>query len=392
MPSANKLINFAVSNVSVPAWWTAAADKTWTPISGDATDGGRRFLQDVRPSGVGTSEIRYVMEAWCGGTINQDRKEMVLASNGGHGNYGGNEVYVFKFNQAIPAWYRMTDPSSAAIDGTESNGRKVDGTPLSTHSYANHAYGMNGKIYLCMMGSNHESGAGSNRVWAWNRENFTANTGTRGWTDLGLAGTNSTVDDGFADYDPLTNRIFFGQRREPGSRQFGYVDCATDAVTSLALGGVNFTGTGTATYSMGRVIYRGSESVFLCFGDNARRTINCQSPTALSTPAFTGTLPSAYDGMVYDAVHSQLIGWDAGTNNIVVCDVPANLLTGTYNWRTVSPAGGTAPAAMPSGDPYNGIYGRWNIIRDMGDGRSALVLAATTSNDVYVYKIPAAGL
>jgi hypothetical protein len=312
---------------------------------------------------------------------------MVLASNGGHTNYTGNEVYVFKFNQATPAWYRMTDPSSAAMDGTESNGRKVDGTPLSTHSYANHAYGMNGKIYLCMMGSNATSGAGSNRVWAWDRNNFSANTGTRGWSDLGLAGTGSTVDDGFADYDPITNRIWFGQRREPGSSQFGYVNCSTDAVTALALGGVNFSGSGTATYSMGRVIYRGSESVLLCYGDNARRTINCQSPTSLSTPTFSGTLPAAYDGMVFDAEHEQLIAWRASTSDLLVSDLPTNMLTGTYAWQLVSAVAGNPGAASP-----NGTYGRFNIIRDMGDGRSALVLVNNTTSQVYVYKIPQSGL
>jgi chitodextrinase len=371
-----------------PAWWAALPDKTWTAIGGSASDGGTPTLEGVRPAGVGTSTIRYVMESWNGATINQDRKELTLASNGGHENYDGNEVYVFKFNQATPAWYRMTDPSSAATDGTESNGRKVDGTPLSTHSYANHAYGMNGKIYLCMMGSNWRSGAGSNRVWAWDRNNFSANTGTRGWIDLGFAGTGSTVDDGFADYDPITNRVWFGQRRESGTKQFGYVNCADDTVTALtvAMGSFSPSG-GTGAYSIGRVIYRGAESVFLCFGDAARRTINCQSPTALSTPTFTGTLPAAYDGLVFDAAHNQLIAWRASTSDLLVADLPTNLLTGTYNWQIVTATGGNPGAALT-----NGTYGRFNIIRDMGDGRSALVLVNGAASPVYVYKIPAAGL
>jgi hypothetical protein len=60
--------------------------------------------------------------------------------------------------------------------------------------------------------------------------------------------------------------------------------------------------------------------------------------------------------------------------------------SGTWVWSTVN-GGGTGPDSVPGAN----TYARWNTIRNMGDGRQAIIVCSDV-NAVHVYKVPAAGL
>jgi hypothetical protein len=61
---------------------------------------------------------------------------------------------------------------------------------------------------------------------------------------------------------------------------------------------------------------------------------------------------------------------------------------GAFRYSTVPGAGDVATTATN----YRGTYGKFNIVEDMGDGQSALVLATDTNGPVLVYKLPTGGL
>ena len=50
-------------------------------------------LSDVSPSPVPPGSRHAIVTAWTGGCVDQDRGELILAANGGHTDYAGNEVY-----------------------------------------------------------------------------------------------------------------------------------------------------------------------------------------------------------------------------------------------------------------------------------------------------------
>ncbi len=72
---------------------------------------------------------RAVVVAWGGGAASD---EALYITGGGHSDYGGNEVYGFRF--ADLTWERLTDPSPYR---PECKGicRTLDGTPTSAHTY-----------------------------------------------------------------------------------------------------------------------------------------------------------------------------------------------------------------------------------------------------------------
>jgi hypothetical protein len=59
---------------------------------------------------------------------------------------------------------------------------------------------------------------------------------------------------------------------------------------------------------------------------------------------------------------------------------------GTWVWSSFTP-NGSGPSSVPGHDTYT----RWNTIRDMGDGRQAIIVCSNI-NAAHVYKVPAAGL
>lgn len=84
--------------------------------------------QSLYDSMRGIMGILGLTAAWSGGAYDTSRERLILWG-GGHGDYGGNEIYVFDMNKL--AWERLNDPSPGPYD------QKVlsDGAPASVHTY-----------------------------------------------------------------------------------------------------------------------------------------------------------------------------------------------------------------------------------------------------------------
>ena len=115
-----------------------------------------------------------VTNNWVGGTVDQDRGEFVLAANGGHQGYWGNEVYVCPLRDEAPAWQRITAPSPASAVGAGAYGRNSacrysDGRPSSSHAYNRPCWG-NGKVWLAGIDSEYTPvGWFSSACYSFNR-------------------------------------------------------------------------------------------------------------------------------------------------------------------------------------------------------------------------------
>jgi hypothetical protein len=90
-------------------------------------------MRDVRHSfdlnGGPLWDVSCVISCWCGGAFDTKRERLVVWG-GGHGQYGGNELYAFNMN--LLKWERVNDPSPVDQDA---DCCYPDGTPASPHSY-----------------------------------------------------------------------------------------------------------------------------------------------------------------------------------------------------------------------------------------------------------------
>ena len=103
MATANKTFRFVVgAGLSNPAWYQSATDKQWTSL----TAGAAPQLSNVNPcpgngcSYSGNTGQASVILANVGATASPD--SMIIAFQGGHADYAGNEVYEYMFSEDAP--------------------------------------------------------------------------------------------------------------------------------------------------------------------------------------------------------------------------------------------------------------------------------------------------
>jgi hypothetical protein len=97
-----------------PRWFLDQPAMTWVAI---AVHGTLRAAHDAAPEQAGSmiGSVKNITGSWTGGCVDQTRGELILAANGGHANYAGNEVYACQIRSEAPAWYRLTDQSPLEV-------------------------------------------------------------------------------------------------------------------------------------------------------------------------------------------------------------------------------------------------------------------------------------
>jgi hypothetical protein len=90
-----------------------------------------------RPSVNVSNNPIEIIAAWNGGTVDTLRSRMLLAANGGHDSYAGNEVYAV--NASPPSVERIRN-HSPLTGSSNSSPALADGTPTSRHTYGGVCY------------------------------------------------------------------------------------------------------------------------------------------------------------------------------------------------------------------------------------------------------------
>jgi hypothetical protein len=97
-----------------PRWFLAQPEQTWRAVAVNDT---LRAAHGASPSQARNiiSTPNNITTSWTGGCVDQSRGELILPANGGHANYGGNEVYACQIRSETPAWFRLTDQSPVEV-------------------------------------------------------------------------------------------------------------------------------------------------------------------------------------------------------------------------------------------------------------------------------------
>src|SRR6185436_1597589 len=102
--------------------------------------------------------------------------------------------------------------------------------------------------------------------------------------------------------------------------------------------------------------------------------LNLANPSAGLTPIETGGSSSPGSGAVYHKPSRAVLSWNNSGSTLRKLSIPSNPLGSGYSWSTISAASGNSVSPQAFDGDFQGSYSKFNIIEDMGNGQSALVL------------------
>lgn len=399
-----------------PAWFVNMPNQTWTQIAAGAGFGSAyqngSTLDNVVSNVYGGQE--GLVNAWNGGAVDQSLNELSIFASGGHGAYAGNEAYVCKIDAAVPGWIRLNTPTpnSQVVSPTavNQNVQNLDGSPIPTHTYS-HSVAANGFLWRHAAPAQGGGVFDSTVVFKFNRASLVGQSlplSTAGpWTNLGLgvptlAGGGNLVagwlEGSSSIYERMNNNIW--TMFVDGADGNGIGCYSTNATTGIhTQWPFSIQGTPVACSALAYGLRNANDPgiwAHLDYENGAFKFVDLNNPSGqtggLSTLTLSGTLSVGEGaGMVYHPASRAFLLWDNSGANLQKVVVPVTSpVSGTYVASTVSPASGNT--VIPSTAQGNGTFSRFNIIEDMGNGQSALVVFNDLSQPIYVYKLPVNGV
>ncbi len=328
----------------------------------------RDVFAPVNPSLLGGPS--GVVGAWSGGAFDTKRDRMIVWG-GGHGDYYGNEIYVFDLNSL--KWTRVNDPSFVEAGVAEfPSGYYTDGNPVSRHTYNYLQYLPDPIDRFCSFGGAGlwQSGQyGTSHVDCFN---FDKNLWeTQKFPDTPSAGIGANTA-----YDPVTQSLWqHGGYADTGMSR---LDLKTGQWTQLWRPFTN------AGYTLG--YYRTSDldpllKQFIAVGANKIITwdLNNIGPTNYGTEITTtgpqNIVAASSPGFIYVPDLMAFVGWGGG-KDLYKLDLA------TKTWTTM-PLSANSAATPPAVQSNWGTFGRMRY----SPKKKVIVLITGDSNNVLVYKV-----
>ena len=392
----------ALAGRVIPSWVSAAAVGTWGTVPATNT------LADLNPANNAAINPNYpaapewyntqdrIISAWNSMSVNQTTGELWIWG-GGHGDYGGNEPYVFDPRSNTPSWVMRRYPSGAignpitdggggtapAIVAASATGFYSDGRPRPIHTY-------NGIVYVPGRGM-----CATNLYAVFPHVNGPSkavyfNEATNDWgllsdyTSLG----NSNAWNGGSCYDPSRNCVWL-----LGNGTFNMVklDCATGIGTRY--GAVdNHAQRCTLKYDVASdLVYILSESDSGGWLDFPSRmsVFDPVNSVFYVLPTPTGALPTSQiisgNAIVWDEAGGRMLLWNyAGDRTQVgVLTRPAAGNLRTTAWAASSFTIDGSNTTTPPVAQVNGTFGRFDYLPNLG----VCVLVNATNQPVYFFKV-----
>lgn len=434
---------------AAPSWFLAQPERTWKAVASGSNQT-LKYASENPPQPALDSPFD-VTKCYTGACVDQVRGEYVMAANGGHANYMGNEVYACQIRSENPAWYRLLDRSPDSVvsppfrsgSTSESTANRKDaqghipagyaamfqdGRMRAQHGWHSNIF-TNNRVWYPVQESPTGVGYSSAHAWCFNRGHgglagapgqtplaWSNDAGPWEWlgtSDAGLKGDQSkSANFGTAPpaaLDPVTGKIWYS-REDYGQNLWASLDTSTKAIRS-ATGSANTTSSSWAAVVVdptGLDLWR--FFVINCRDDNMLAILNLKASNPYAASAWTRVAVSNPAvirgglGAVYHKASRSILLYDASDMrdaSIYKLRVPTNS-DGTYaggTWQVSSVAAGSGGANPSTGVPTGGgnasgqyTWSKFNIVEDMGNRQSALVVCMDNNSPVYVYKLPVLGV
>jgi hypothetical protein len=305
------------------------------------------------PPSMGTPTS--IMSAWTGGVWDPVREALILPGNGGHGDYGGNEVYAFFLSSL--SWQRLTDPSPVHPPNRTIEALP-DGRPASRHTYGGVSFLPTVDKVFVTGGSLWGDGGGSRGAW-------TFDVPSRTWERRADApGSQVTA---MTTYDPVTKLVF---SLIQNGRLVAY-DPAKNSWSERGSAGT------WAEYDPARtmVLHPGRRTLLVVGGGKTTMFDISRSYASVQPLSTTGGDPivnAQGPGLVYDPVTDRIVGW-AGGGDVYSLDLASRV------WTRQPPAS----PAVPGPAPNQGTYGKWQYI----PSKNVFIAATRIDESVWLYRL-----
>jgi MYXO-CTERM domain-containing protein len=325
----------------------------WYEIPGSHLD---PLFPDPRPAG--NSGPAAVVDAWGGGGFDSVHERLFLWG-GGHGDYGGNEIY--SFDVATLKWSRPWGPMPVVSEiPAVCASTYAGGTPSARHTY-------DGIQFIPTTGKMWSSGGfrfcgntgADNVTWLFD---FAASTWVRGTDALEAVGTPTSA------WDPKRQRVLY-----QAQNLLQAYDPATDQYTKLGTVDGGFWATAVSAVDVAHDLLVSVASGKLRIWNLSTHEFTSEQPTSGGARAMAGQ-----PGIAWDPSLGRIVTWSGGTS-VWSLDVA------TWTWFEHAPAAdntATPPAPVPAG-----TFGRFRFM----PGRNAYVVANKTSDNVFFYKLTSGG-
>lgn len=383
MALTSNQITIRVNQSPVPAWYSQLNHKQWaSPVSNwlGAT-GVKDPLETTNTINVGQSAI---IPDWNGMGADQDDKIIWMAGNGGHNGYGGNEVYVCDLRVESPQWVR--DRNADVRDATRGEDTAVwaNGQPASDHTGNIQIAAERRWFKLGMNSVNFLGGSKGGWWWEYNRT-------TKQYTLLFNNKQSLRGIHGLTAWDPQDRQLIVVRPDNTASptRGLEFVNISDFStavsntnwidVANTPMGGVDTTNRVLMLYWPNRT----TNNLFCV--SLANNTTKAAGYTRITT---TGN-SSRNNQLHWHAPSNAWITWDDAQGiRKLTPTVSGGLYTGA-TWSTVTT--GFSGVSVPADTTNNKMYNKIQLIQDMGDGTSALVVVPRYANpDVYVCRLTGA--
>lgn len=381
-----------------PRWAAAAESASWVEVPVAATLASRDPGQDASinpnypsrapwdPSGARQAAIVY---AWCGAVFDEASDTYWIGPAGGHGDYGGNEIYRGTFHAASPTWSLVRKPSGAIgntislNDGGESGGVYSDGRPRAMHTYNRQVYVPGVGPVMCGIAGVYSSGSGGKRVFAF----IGKKTGEARFSSECTLYMQDYLDGAGACYDSRRHALWLFPKGTSAAVRY---DIPTADGPHKGL----FHTVGAAASKLGYVsaTYLPDDDCILIGTSNYAEdagswmVLDC-ADGRYYTPMFSGSgaLGSTQGQCQPRWVPSlgAACAWNnaASTTLITRLIKPANPRTGKWIVDTLPVSG--ANTVVPTAKTANGTFGRFAYSSRMG----GFLVFNSTSGPTYFYKI-----
>lgn len=305
-------------------------------------------LKSVAPSGV---EPR-VIDPWCGGAFDTKRDNLIVWG-GGHGDYSGNEIYLFSLDSL--KWTRVNNPSNPpAVDVPYAS----DGGPCSRHTYDYIQYIASIDRFCSFGGAGfYQSGqTGTNHTDVFNFD-------TKKWTML--ADCPSSGIGAFSAYDQSTGHAWCHGTITSSQTVLSEFDPVNNVWTSRTGYNDDLQYNYTSTAAIDPL-----NKKFIAIGKGKVLIWTIATPAKVTRHDLSGGPAAASPGFDYDIKAKKMIAWSRG-QSVSVFD------GGMETWSAASGSGvsPTAPAEW-------GTFGRWRY----SPNKNVFVLVNNINENVFLYR------
>ena len=332
---------------------------TWLAVSTNE-------CSDFKPSPEPTGSQSQVMDAWCGGTYDPDR-HWLYVWGGGHADYAGNEMYVFKTDSL--KWARLTDPST---DYTSAGATYTDGLPRARHTYNYLEYDPTVEKFYSFGGSSlyPDGGGGTDSCSVFNPADSTWAT-----TNVVIPDGDGNLSGGVCAYDPKRQTVWV---HKDGSNDCNLLefDASENSWTTHVPTEYLSDYKQMVVDTLQNRIYAIGTGKFYMWKIDEDSLDDSSYPFDITTNGTQTIQDKSPPPIAYDGEQNLVVGWAGGGDSVY-----------TFDYSTLTWTGIKVTGDNPGSLTAHGMYGRFRYMPEY----NAFVTVTSTTDSVYFLKLSAGG-